>query len=541
MSWVLFAEGWSLGSSVAVNFPQFCFGLSVPVCLFLLVRFGICRRNSIEGDVAHSQISVLLSKVFTVSSILVVLLLLVGLLPFAQKGPFGNTWMKITEKLQSYSVIGKSGATTSSVKGYSFKFLDVTTTIREASEIPPEVVRNRILADTPTCSCPRCMPAGIANAKFLVPAALIGLIGAFVMMLRYWELCLAFPFLAIAYYCFKGSVGLRFTVHVGNYAALGLVFLLLCLIWGGVLLWNRSSAKSDQWLSRARYATWIFTGLLVCWFASPNLQHAANYHSHVVYPVKTMEVLNKLNEASSPEDFVVTWWDYGSGCWYYGDARTFTSPAHQTFDNFLSSEILRSTSERKAANLSRLKTEVFVDLQKSNKTKSSAFPTAVQSIFRDGQSDQVFYQGLLADAESADFKLPPKTRETFLFLPYEILRIFPTILSFSSRNLYFSGNEGSNLSNLREPPMMILRNGRREGASYVFDGGYRLDRSGYLRVESPQSGVITYGQAFQIDESGGAASLISSVSLDGLKIALRNDPTNGRRILFLPNVETWLS
>ena len=371
----VFENLWSLGSSVAVNFPQFCFGLSVPVCLFLLVRFGICQRNSIEGDVAHSQISVLLSKVFTVfaSILLVVLLLLVGLLPFAQKGPFGDTWMKITGKLQSYSVIGKSGATTSSVKGYSFKFLDVTTTIREASEIPPEVVRNRILADTPTCSCPRCMPAGIAKAKFLVPASLIGLIGAFVMMLRYWELCLAFPFLAIAYYCFKGSVGLRFTVHVGNYAALALFFYFWSHLGRGLALRNRSSAKSDQWLSRARYATWIFTGLLVCWFASLNLQHAANYHSHVVYPIKSMEVLNKLNEASSPEDFVVTWWDYGSGCWYYGDARTFTSPAHQTFDNFLSSEILRSTSERKAANLSRLKTETLLTCKNQIKRRARLF------------------------------------------------------------------------------------------------------------------------------------------------------------------------
>jgi len=82
--------------------------------------------------------------------------------------------------------------------------------------------------------------------------------------------------------------------------------------------------------------------------------------------------------------------------------------------------------------------------------------------------------------------------------------------------------------------MMILRNGHREGTSYVFDGGYRLDRSGYLRVDSPQSGVISYGQAFQIDESGGRASQISTISLDGLQLALRQDPTNGRRILFLP-------
>ena len=32
--------------------------------------------------------------------------------------------------------------------------------------------------------------------------------------------------------------------------------------------------------------------------------------------------------------------------------------------------------------------------------------------------------------------------------------------------------EGSNA----EPPMVILRGGRREGGSYVFDGGYRISQ-----------------------------------------------------------------
>ena len=49
------------------------------------------------------------------------------------------------------------------------------------------------------------------------------------------------------------------------------------------------------------------------------------------------------------------------------------------------------------------------------------------------------------------------------FSYYEILRIFPTILSFSSRNLYFAGNEGANSSSIKEPPMLILRGGKKRG------------------------------------------------------------------------------
>ena len=59
------------------------------------------------------------------------------------------------------------------VTGYSLNFKDVKTTIREASEIPPEVVRNRILADSPSCSCPRCLSAKEKENAFIFSLAFL--------------------------------------------------------------------------------------------------------------------------------------------------------------------------------------------------------------------------------------------------------------------------------------------------------------------------------------------------------------------------------
>ena len=53
--------------------------------------------------------------------------------------------------------------------------------------------------------------------------------------------------------------------------------------------------------------------------------------------------------------------------------------------------------------------------------------------------------------------------------------------------------------------MVILRSGRREGSSYVFENGYRLSQRGDLIMERPQKGVVSYGQAFEIDPQGGPA------------------------------------
>ena len=148
-------------------------------------------------------------------------------------GLFGGVQEKIFSKLQGYVSAGegKSSQTSKTEKGYRLHYLNVFSTVREASGIPPDVVRNRILADSPSCSCPRCLPQSEKNDAWIIPTAIIGFIGLIVLILRYWELCLTVPFLAIAYYCFKGAVGLRFTVHVGNVASLGLVFLILVIIW----------------------------------------------------------------------------------------------------------------------------------------------------------------------------------------------------------------------------------------------------------------------------------------------------------------------
>ena len=254
-------------------------------------------------------------RIIVLANVSLLSVLTVGILPQTNIGPFAGTWSKITGKLHSYSVAGNTGVTIG--ESESLKFLDVKTTIREASKIPFEVVRNRILADTPTCSCPRCMPRALQK-WFYCSRIAFGFGGLFLLMLRYWEFCITLPFLGIAYNCFQGNVGLRFTVHVGNYAAIGLVFLLLVLLWGLTRYLLRKSDYVSSITSKMRWVNWVGVLILVGWFAYPNLQHAANYHSHVVYPIKSMEVLQKLNEASEPDDFVVTWWDYGSVLGFMG-------------------------------------------------------------------------------------------------------------------------------------------------------------------------------------------------------------------------------
>ena len=584
IGWTLYAETWSSGKLIEANPYRFWFGLVFPVLLWLAFKLkrdakrlsswkNLSKEASdtevTEEENLRSSLPLIPDKVLAIVTVLILALLCIGVPPAFDWGPFSGTWSKITSKMQSYSSKRTADATVSGTIGYNLHFKDVKSTIREASALDSEDktkndirMRNRILEDLPlwrgewsaqgSASPPLTdFKKKAENYNWINPfekgypkyqkdlalkTALLAFLGYFLLCLRYWEFCLGVPFWGIAYHCFSHFVdrplGLRFTVHVGNVAAIGLVFLLLVLVWA---LARYLSAKIRAGRGRDhlfRYGSWGIVGVLVCFFAWPNIEHAKGYYSHVVYPVNTIKVLDELNKASDPDDFVVTWWDYGSGCWFYGDARTFTSPAHQTFDNYLTSEILRSTSHVQGANLARVKAETFAEIQKARIAGESAAPTAVQGIFKDGSSELVFYQALLEDMKDSNYTLPPKTRDVFLFMPYEILRIFPTILSFSSRNLYFPTPA---VKGRRDPPMIILRNGRQEGDSVVFDGGHRMDTKGVLHYAfSPdKDGRIPYARFLEVNEDGQPAEKAKGMKVDDLQIEASAKGGVGRTLIFV--------
>ena len=555
VSFAAYAEAWSYGVSIEKEPARFVIGFIILLSLRLLVNlFTVVSTASLQKEDPNSKDSESrqwggepdtksLGLAFPKFRLHPLILPLIALFFSIFAISNGGVRDKIFAKLDRYVSAGKgiSLQSKNKEKGYNLSYLDVFSTVREASGIPSDVVRNRILADTPSCSCPRCIPPKEKKDSFIIPTSIFGLFGVLLLIMRYWEFCIAIPFLAIAYYCFEGAVGLRFTVHVGNVAAIGIIFLLLVIF--TFILKNLVKIDKRFELSKVKisWSCWLLLGTISIFLIRPNINHAKVYHSHVVYPTKTIEVLRALDTVSQPDDFVVTWWDYGSGCWFYGGARTFTSPAHQTFDNFLTSEILRSTSARRAINLSRLKTETYVKIKEEEKKGQFSYGTAVQAIFKDGQADVEFYQGLLKDLEKGTYPLPPSSRDVFLFLPYEILRIFPTILSFSSRNLYFTDSQSKQLSASREPPLTILHNGKREGFSLKFENGFFLDQNGNLRVEGKQSGSVKYSQLWKSSGiNGSSAKIVDSILIEGMNIKANPDFRSNRILLFVEKYNSFV-
>jgi len=226
---------------------------------------------------------------------------------------------------------------------------------------------------------------------------LLAAIGYVVLVIRHRAFILALPLVAIGTFALFG--GLRFTVYAVPIAALSAVY----------LFWVVAQITVKEKLSQ-----YLFIGIMTGGLIYPNIIHIVEYIVPTVFTKPEVKDLVKLNEISSPKDYTLSWWDYGYPIWYYSDTSTLIDGGKH--------EIMFSTSPMQVANLSRLAVETYVD---------SNYSIIANELFSTKENPK----RLLKALKSEEYKLPPKTRDVFLFMPYRMMRIFPIIGVFGNLDL----------------------------------------------------------------------------------------------------------
>ena len=158
----------------------------------------------------------------------------------------------------------------------------------------------------------------------------------------------------------------------------------------------------------------------------PNITHIIGYKVPTVLNKAEVQDLVKLDKIADSKDYTLTWWDYGYPVWFYSNTNTIIDGGKHQNDNFIISKIMQTTSPEFAANLSRLAVETYVD---------SNYSTIADTLFKNGKEDQLDPNLLLSELEDGAYKLPNKTRNIYLYLPYRMLRIFPTVAVFGNLDL----------------------------------------------------------------------------------------------------------
>ena len=326
----------------------------------------------------------------------------------------GDVFPLIWHKIASYAVRG--------TETQGLHFFQVNATVREAGKIPFELMAKRISGS--------------------VPGLFAAVIGYILLVVRHRSFILALPLIGIGIFSLWG--GLRFTVYAVPVAAISLVYLIFVV----------TSFMQNE---RLRYlATGILT-LLALW---PNIAHIQNYKVPTVFNAEEVKVLDGLKRKGSDKDYVVAWWDYGYPIWYYADKNTLIDGGKHDHDNFIVSEILTTDSQLEAARLSRIAVETYV---------SSGYKVVADTLFENGKHPVDPNDYLQRLSEMTPVKMPEKTREVFLYLPYRMIDIFPTVAVFSNLDLKtgerYERNFFYKINNFKDSPDEL-----------ILGGGIKLDK-----------------------------------------------------------------
>jgi dolichyl-diphosphooligosaccharide--protein glycosyltransferase/undecaprenyl-diphosphooligosaccharide--protein glycosyltransferase len=333
---------------------------------------------------------------------------------------FGHIFDAIWSKIFSYVETGVE-------KSASFKFYQVHQTIREAGKIPFETFANRI--------------SGSILSFF------ISIIGYILLVTKRKEFILFLPLIGIGFFAYIG--GLRFTVYAVPAMAIGGVYFFYFFV--------------PQVVKETKFQYLALVGAIAL-LLYPNINHVIGYKVPTVLNNQEVGDLEKLKALSTAKDYTLTWWDYGYPVWYYSNTNTLIDGGKHNHDNYLISKMLFSTSPTLTANLARVSVEGYVKANlENNETVNNSFKAIADTLFFKKKPE-----AYLKRISTTAFTPPAKTREAFLYLPYRMLNIFPTVGVFSNLNLK-TGNPKRKIQFFPSHPISE-KNGQ-----IVLANGIRLD------------------------------------------------------------------
>ena len=327
---------------------------------------------------------------------------LISILLFFASGGFDPIW----GQLKGYVFKNATLATGDDLK---LHFYTVMQTVREAGHISFATFSERISGHTIT---------------FL--AALIGYVW---LCFRFPIMLLGLPLVGLGFLALFG--GLRFTIYAVPVMALGIGFLIVEIS----RIITESIASKNEAIIQTIIASLFTVGVLM-----PNINHIKEYKVPTVFSKDEVVVLDKLKSIASREDYVVGWWDYGFPIRYYSDVKSLTDGGkHEGDVNFATSFALTNPQDI-AAKMLRLDVEYTEKKYtlKDGEIDKNRTNIASMTLNNDYKDTNDFLMAL-----GGDIKMLPKTRDIYLFLPNNMLNIYPTVKLFSNLDL-MSGMMGKN-------------------------------------------------------------------------------------------------
>ena len=241
------------------------------------------------------------------------------------------------------------------------------------------------------------------------PALLVvGTLGYLAACWRHRPLLLLTPLLALG--TVFAAQGQRYTIFAVPVVALGNMWL--------VLLVARFVARRIP--RGPRLAEAVLATALALPPVVPAVNHALTLPSRTALNTQEAALLTGLAPRVKPGDFLFTWWDYAYGAWFHAGVNTVIDGSKQNQDTWLVAEFLFTRSQREAAALARLASE----LQPHHAPMDAVVDDMIAAWQRQGGGPVSDFVPAL---RAGRVPLPNPTRQVFVYLPWRILTIAPNI------------------------------------------------------------------------------------------------------------------
>lgn len=233
------------------------------------------------------------------------------------------------------------------------------------------------------------------------------------------------------------SGGLRFSIYAVPVFSLGL----------GFLIYETSRLISNK--LKNKNITNLFFYSLVFIFTSlilyPNLKHITEYKIPSEVRNSEAQVLDKLKNIASREDYVISWWDFGCPIRYYSDTKVLVDHGKHGGSVSFPVSFMFLSPQNISAKMARLDVEYTekafrtmpIDVTNFREEKEGVIPNISMMTKDYGFKDVNNFLNSL----NSDIKLPKKSRDIYFYIPYKMLRLYLTMELFSNLDL-MTGKKG---------------------------------------------------------------------------------------------------
>lgn len=316
----------------------------------------------------------------------------------------------------------------------------------------------------------------------------LGLMGAILALFRYPTLVIGGVLLGIGLFSLEG--GVRFSLYLVPIISMGIAYLILLI----------SRYAYIERLHKFKYLNLIIATILLVGFLYPGFNLAYKYKPRTVAQLPQVNMLKELQQTTSPDDYIISWWDYGYVIGFYSGMKNLINGAKHGRDNYVVSKFFSTSSQVLAANLIR---EVVETWEKGEKQR-----TAIDQFLgerREGFNPTDFINSMASPSYVLQRE---KTRDIYVYIPYQMLPIYGVVRYFSDLNLA--------TGKVRRAPLITTRNYRLDQQNQIIllSNGISADiKNGVLLEKGKEVGKLNSVYTHHIKNG---QSQMSAVNINSL-------------------------